>query len=338
MSIFLQALYEGIINGSSLALIAMGIALVWGVMGILSFSQGEFLMIAMFAAYYLNLYLNLDPIVALPFCMAIMFCIGFFIYKLIIAKALKGPILGQRLITFVLSMVLINLALLLFSGDFKTIQKVAVSGSIDLGVIVVAKNKLVPLVISGCVAGFMFWFLNKTRIGKAIRATSMNKTAAGLVGIDSEKAYAFAFGLSAAVAGAAGCALTYYYYVYPNVGANFQLFGFIAVVMGGFGSIPGALVGGLIMGLADSLTGVYFSPSFKYVGICVAFLLIVQFKGYLFGEERSCCGEWMRVCGYWRHAVGCPGRTEAVWEEYKRLEAMNGGVRNKLLLQMLTKA
>ena len=106
----------------------------------------------------------------------------------------------------------------------------------------------------------------------------MNTTAAGLVGVNSEKAYALAFGLSAAVAGAAGCALTYYYYVYPSVGANFQLFAFIAVVMGGFGSIPGALVGGMIMGLADSLTGVYFSPSFKYVGICIAFLLIVQFK------------------------------------------------------------
>lgn len=278
MSIFLQAVYEGIINGSALALVAMGVALVWGVMGILSFSQGEFLMIAMYCAFYLNLYLGLDPIASLPFCMIIMFCIGVFIYKLIIAKALRGPILGQRLITFALSMVLINLALLFFKGDFRTIQHVAISGSIDLGFIVMAKNKLVPFVICMCVAGFMFWFLNKTKAGKAIRATSMNKTAAGLVGINSEKAYALAFGLSAAVAGAAGCALTYYYYVYPSVGANFQLFAFIAVVMGGFGSIPGALVGGMIMGLADSLTGVYFSPSFKYVGICIAFLLIVQFK------------------------------------------------------------
>ena len=278
MSIFLQAVYEGIINGSALALVAMGVALVWGVMGILSFSQGEFLMIDMYCAFYLNLYLGLDPIASLPFCMIIMFCIGVLIYKLIIAKALRGPILGQRLITFALSMVLINLALLFFKGDFRTIQHVAISGSIDLGFIVMAKNKLVPFVICMCVAGFMFWFLNKTKAGKAIRATSMNKTAAGLVGINSEKAYALAFGLSAAVAGAAGCALTYYYYVYLSVGANFQLFAFIAVVMGGFGSIPGALVGGMIMGLADSLTGVYFSPSFKYVGICIAFLLIVQFK------------------------------------------------------------
>ena len=275
---FMQALFEGIINGSTLALVAMGIALVWGVMGILSFTQGEFLMIAMFCSFYLNLYFGLDPIVSLPICMAIMFGIGFIVYKLIIARALRGPVLSQRLITFALSMVLVNLALLLFSGDFKTIPEVAISGSIDLGFMVLSKQKIVPFVISVCVAGFMFLFLNKTRTGKAIRATSMNKTAAGLVGINPEKTYALAFGLSAAIAGAAGCALTYFYYIYSNVGANFQLFGFIAVVMGGFGSIPGAFFGGLIMGLADSFTGVYMNTAFKYVGICVVFLLLVQFK------------------------------------------------------------
>lgn len=278
MSMFMQALFEGIINGSTLALVAMGIALVWGGMGILSFTQGEFLMIAMFCSFYLNLYFGLDPIVSLPICMAIMFGIGFIVYKLIIARALRGPVLSQRLITFALSMVLVNLALLVFSGDFKTIPEVAISGSIDLGFMVLSKQKIVPFVISVCVAGFMFLFLNKTRTGKAIRATSMNKTAAGLVGINPEKTYALAFGLSAAIAGAAGCALTYFYYIYPNVGANFQLFGFIAVVMGGFGSIPGAFFGGLIMGLADSFTGVYMNTAFKYVGICVVFLLLVQFK------------------------------------------------------------
>ena len=136
MSMFMQALFEGIINGSTLALVAMGIALVWGVMGILSFTQGEFLMIAMFCSFYLNLYFGLDPIVSLPICMAIMFGIGFIVYKLIIARALRGPVLSQRLITFALSMVLVNLALLLFSGDFKTIPEVAISGSIDLGFMV----------------------------------------------------------------------------------------------------------------------------------------------------------------------------------------------------------
>lgn len=278
MEMFMQALFEGVVNGAILALVAMGIALVWGVMNILSFSQGEFLMIAMFASYFLNLKLGLDPIISLPICMGLMFVIGVLIYKTIIAKALKGPTLSQRLITFALSMVLINLALLIFGGEFKSIKDVAFSGSIDLGFVVIAKQKLVPFIIGLLVAGFMFWFLNKTRAGKAIRATSMDKAAAELVGINTERSYAMAFGLSAAIAGAAGCALTYYYYTYPNVGANFQLFGFIAVVMGGFGSIPGAFVGGLIMGMADSFTGVYLNTAFKYLGVCVVFMLIVQFK------------------------------------------------------------
>lgn len=274
----MQALFEGVINGAILSLIAMGIALVWGVMNILSFSQGEFLMIAMFLSYYLNLKLGLDPVVALPLIMVIMFIIGYGIYKTIIARALKGPVLSQRLITFALSMVLINLALLIVGGEFKSIKQVKFFGSIDLGSLIIAKEKLVPFVIAILVASFMFWFLNKTRMGKAIRATSMDKQAAELVGINTERSYAFAFGLSAAVAGAAGCALSYYYYIYPNVGANFQLFGFIAVVMGGFGSIWGAFAGGLIMGLVDSFTGVYLNTAFKYVGVCVVFMLIVQFK------------------------------------------------------------
>lgn len=288
MSMLLQAIFEGLVNGSTLALIAMGISLVWGVMGILSFSQGEFMMLAMYSVFFINLYFGLDPLFCLPFSMAILFVIGIFIYKLIITRALKGPKLSQRLITFALSMVLINGALLIFHGDFRTVNSEIFYGSIDLGVITIAINKLVPLIMSICAALFMFWFLNKTRIGKAVRATSMNPTAAGLVGIDTETIYAFAFGLSAAVAAAAGTALTYFYYVYPNVGKNFQLFGFIAVVMGGFGSIPGAFVGGLIMGLADTLTGVYINPAIKYVGIDVVFLLIVQFlPNGLFGGKRK---------------------------------------------------
>lgn len=274
----MQALFEGVINGAILSLVAMGIALVWGVMNILSFSQGEFLMIAMFMSYYMNLGLGWDPIISLPVIMIIMFILGYIIYKTIITRALKGPVLSQRLITFALSMVLINLTLLIVGGEFKSIKHVSFSGSIDLGSVIIAKEKIVPFIIAILVASFMFWFLNKTKMGKAITATSMDKQAAELVGINTERSYAMAFGLSAAIAGAAGCALTYYYYIFPNVGANFQLFGFVAVVMGGFGSIWGAVAGGLIMGLVDSFTGVYLNTAFKYLGVCVAFMLIVQFK------------------------------------------------------------
>jgi branched-chain amino acid transport system permease protein len=274
----IQGLFEGLINGSILALIAMGVALVWGVMNILSFSQGEFLMLGMFISYYLNRYLGLDPIVSLPFSALALFALGWIIYKTIIVKALKGPVLSQRLITFALSMILINMALLFFTSEFKTVPQVAVSGSINLGWLIIAKQKLVPLILALLIAGGMFAFLGYTRLGKAIQATAMDRYAASLVGIDSELMYVLAFSIASAVAGAAGCALTYYYYLFPTVGANFLLWGFIAVAMGGFGSIEGAFISGLAMGITDTLTGMYVNPAIKYVGVCIMFLITVSFR------------------------------------------------------------
>ena len=279
MTVFLQGVYEGIINGSILALIAMGIALVWGVMNILSFSQGEFLMLGMFVSYYANRYLGLDPIVAMPLSAGALFLLGIVIYKLIISRALRGPILSQRLITFALSMVLVYSAQMFFGAEYKQlVNPVIFSGTIDLGFITIAKQKLVPFILALLVAGLLFLFLNRTRMGKAIQATSMDRYAAGLVGINPDRSYTIAFAMASAVAGAAGCALTYYYYMFPNVGATFQLWGFTAVAMGGFGSVTGAFLSGLVMGLADTLTGLYVNTAIKYIGVCVVFLVTVSFR------------------------------------------------------------
>ena len=279
MTVFLQGVYEGIINGSILALIAMGIALVWGVMNILSFSQGEFLMLGMFVSYYANRYLGLDPIVAMPLSAGALFLLGIVIYKLIISRALRGPILSQRLITFALSMVLVYSAQMFFGAEYKQlVNPVIFSGTIDLGFITIAKQKLVPFILALLVVGLLFLFLNRTRMGKAIQATSMDRYAAGLVGINPDRSYTIAFAIASAVAGAAGCALTYYYYMFPNVGATFQLWGFIAVAMGGFGSVTGAFLSGLVMGLADTLTGLYVNTAIKYIGVCVVFLVTVSFR------------------------------------------------------------
>lgn len=274
----LQVLFEGLVMGTIFALLAMGIALVWGVMNVLSFSQGEFMMIAMYLAFYANLKLGLDPIVALPFVMVIMYLFGVVVYKLMISRALKGPVLSQRLITFALGMVLTNGMLMFAGGQYKNISNLLFEGSIDLGFLIISKQKLVPLVVSVIITSLLFLFMNKTKSGKAIRATSQDKEAAALMGIDTERAYKNVFGISAAIAGAAGCALTYYYYISPSVGAPFLIFGFIAVCLGGFGSIGGAFVGGLIMGFIDLLTGTYLSVSYKYFAVCVIFMLIVSFK------------------------------------------------------------
>lgn len=264
--------------GAIYALIAMGIALVWGVMNILSFSQGEFMMLSMYLTFFLNTKLGIDPILAIPVVMAVMFVFGMFIYRLLISRALRGPILSQRLITFALGMVLINTMLMEVGGQYWKVQNLMFSGSVELGFMTLSKQKLVPIVVSLLVTGLLFLFMNRTKIGKSISATSQDKEAAGLMGINTERAYMVAFGISSAIAGAAGCALTYYYYISPSVGVPFLIFGFIAVCLGGFGSIFGAFVGGVIMGLVDLFTGTYLSVSYKYLAVMLIFMLIVSFK------------------------------------------------------------
>lgn len=275
---FAQVLYEGLTMGSIYALLAMGIALVWGVMNILSFSQGEFMMVAMYMTFFINQALNWDPLASMPVIMVAMFLFGVLIYKLIIARALRGPILSQRLVTFALGLVLVNGMILLAGGQNKSISDLLFYGTIDLGIITVSKQKLVLLITSLVITGLLFFFMDRTKIGKSIRATSQDKEAAGLVGINTQTAYMIAFGISAAIAGAGGCAMTYYYYFTPSIGTNFMIFGFIAVCLGGFGSIGGAFVGGLIMGIIDLFTGTYLSVSYKYLAVSVIFMLIVTFR------------------------------------------------------------
>jgi branched-chain amino acid transport system permease protein len=275
---FTQVLVEGIINGSIIALIAMGIALIWGVMDVLNFAQGEFLMVGMYLTFSLNKCFGLDPLISLPICAVVMFLFGIVIHKLLIRRILNGPPLCQILLTFSLGIVLVNLALATFGGEYRTIPKLLFEGSIALGAVTINKAKLVPFFTCIVVVVLLFWFINHTRTGKAIQATSMNKDAAALVGINPELAYTIAFGLASALTGIAGCVLTYYYYIFPGIGSTFANFGFIAVAMGGFGSIPGALIGGLIMGITDMLTGVYINPAFKFAAVCVLYIVVVSIR------------------------------------------------------------
>ena len=174
---------------------------------------------------------------------------------------------------------------MLFGGEYRTVQNLAFTGVVDFGIVSISKQKLIPLAISLIMVAFMFVLLNYTKIGKAIQATSQDKDAAELVGIDAKTTYMVAFGLSSALAGIAGCAITYYFPVYYTAGAAFLLFGFIAVLIGGVGSTFGALGGGLIMGITDTITGVYLNTAYKYLAVCVIFMLIVTFKPKgLFGK------------------------------------------------------
>lgn len=273
-----QILIEGCINGSIIALVAIGVSFIWGVMNITNFAQGDFLMIGMYIGYFMNVIFGWDPIFSLPIAAGALFIIGWIIYKCFIKKVLTCPSLSQRLLTFAISLVLGNLALMCFGGKYLTVPNLLLTGVVKLGSISIAVVKIVPFVTCIILATALHLFVTKTKAGKAIQATSMDHDAASLMGIDSDKSFALAFAISAALSGAAGCILTYYYYIYPNVGTNFQLFAFMAVAMGGFGSIPGALLGGILMGIIDTGTGVFASTAFKYLAVCVAYVVVVSVR------------------------------------------------------------
>jgi len=276
--VLIQTIVNGLLLGSIIALVAIGIAIIRGVMDMVNFAQGEFLMLGMYASYWINVKWNLDPLISAPITIALMFILGVIVYKVLIARVIEAPMLAQMLLTFGLSIVLVNVGLFLWGSQFKTIPNVLVKGTISIWGVMVSLNALVPALVSLLMAGAVYWFLMKTRMGRAFQATSMNKKAAALVGIDTQTVYALAFGLAAACAGLAGSVLSISYYIFPGVGSVFNLYAFVAVCLGGFGSIPGAFIGGLIIGVSDSLAGFYISAAFKYVVAFGIYLVTVIFK------------------------------------------------------------
>lgn len=258
-----------------IALIAMSVSLTWGVMYIINFAQGEILMLGMFFSYYFTLKTGLDPLVCLPACAVVMYFFGVLIYKLLIRRVMKSSTLSQLLVTYALSIVLVNVAQIVFGPAYKTVDTQIFQGSIQVGSLLIAWSRLVPLIICIFTAAVLYIVINKTNIGRSIKATALNRDAASLVGVNAERAYTVCMGLATAASGIGGVALTYYFSIYPSVGSVFMNFGFTACCIGGMGSIPGAVIGGILMGLIDSIVGTFFNVSLKYVAVFALFILVV---------------------------------------------------------------
>ena len=275
MTLLLQVLLEGTFTGMIIALIAMGVSLIWGVMYIVNFAHGEILMLGMFISYYFSVKSGLDPLLCLPIAAVVMYCFGIVFYKVLIKRVMNAPMLSQLLLTYALSIVLVNVAQIAFGSDFKTVPNQIFTGSFSAGGLIISYSKLVPFIICIVTAVTLYYILNRTQLGRAIKATALNKDAAALVGINPEKAYMRCVGIAAATAGIGGVALSYYFYVYPSVGSVFINFGFVACCIGGMGSIPGAVIGGVLMGIMDMVVGTYTNAALKYLAVFALFLLVV---------------------------------------------------------------
>ena len=275
MTLLLQVLIEGTFTGMIIALIAMGVSLIWGVMYIVNFAHGEILMLGMFISYYFSVKSGLDPLICLPIAAVVMYCFGIDFYKVLIKRVMNAPMLSQLLLTYALSIVLVNVAQIAFGSDFKTVPNQVFTGSFSVGGLIISYSKLVPFIICIATAVILYYILNRTQLGRAIKATALNKDAAALVGINPEKAYMRCVGIATATAGIGGVALSYYFYVYPSVGSVFINFGFVACCIGGMGSIPGAVIGGVLMGIMDTVVGTYTNAALKYLAVFALFLFVV---------------------------------------------------------------
>jgi len=274
--IFIQVVINGILVGGFYALMGMGLNVVFGVMKIVNFCQGELLMIGMYVTYVLHVYLGLDPYMSIPIVAAILFVLGGLIQRGLITPLLGGAN-DQNLLfmTVGLMMLMQNGALVAFKSDYRTIQTAYSLQNLNVFGQIISLPKLISFVVLLLVTFALYILLMKTDIGRKIRATAQNPLGAKLVSINIKTIYVVAYGLSAALAGVAGALLLPFYFVYPMVGSTFTLRAFVVVVMGGLGSIKGAFFGGIVLGLLETLGAFFIGPQFKDSVVFVTFLIIL---------------------------------------------------------------
>lgn len=284
--ILVTAILNGLLTGAVYALVALGLTLVYGVLHIINFAHGALLSAALFAAFFAFQLLGLDPYLAVFLLAPMFFGLGYALQRLIIGPAAHGDDRNMLLVTLGLSVVIENALLFAFRADTRTIDLPYAFKTIDLGFTFLPIPRLIGFCVVFAVALALWVIMRVTDIGKAIRAVAKEKLGAQLVGIDVAHVYAVTFGLGTACVAIAACLLIPTYYVNPTVGEAFVLIAFTIVVLGGMGSVPGALVGGLLIGVVESLSGLFLGESLGQIGIFLIFIavLLVRPTG-LFGAR-----------------------------------------------------
>jgi branched-chain amino acid transport system permease protein len=288
MEIFIQLAINGLLLGGAYAIISVGLTLIFGVVRVVNFAHGELLMIGMYAAYLLAAHLGWHPYAsAIPLAL-LLFAVGAAMQRFIIQPLLNADSHIQIFATVGVSTALLNLALLIFGADVRPIPAATGSGTLELGAFNIVSGQLITFVAAIVLVGATHLFLISTHAGRAFRAVAQHRYAASLMGVNVNLVYILAFGLGSAFVGVAAALLSAQYPVFPTVGTYFVLTAFVIVVLGGLGSMYGALWGALLIGLVDSLAGYYIAPDLKEVVYFIIFILILIFRPTgLFGAGRG---------------------------------------------------
>jgi branched-chain amino acid transport system permease protein len=282
----MEAVANGLLTGAVYGLVALGLTLVYGVLHIINFAHGALLTLAMYAAWVAWSAFGLDPYVAILPLVSIFFALGYAVQRLVIGPASRGDDQNILLVTLGLSIVLENAMLAIFRSDTLSVQLDYAMEVVEAGPMLLSLPRLIGFGVAFVVAAVLFVLLRMTDTGRAIRAVAKERTGAALVGIDVGHVYAVTFGIGTACLAVAACLLLPSFYVNPRVGNAFVLVAFTIVVLGGMGSVPGALLGGLVIGVVESLSGLYLGDSLGQLGIFVIFILVLLFKPTgLFGAK-----------------------------------------------------
>jgi branched-chain amino acid transport system permease protein len=272
-------LIDGILSGLLYALVAAGLSMMWGVMDVINFAHGEFLMVAMYLCYWIGAILGIDPLFSWIASGIFLFFMGALTYKIIIKNSLGKAAMAPLLATFGLSMLLKNFCMNRFTPNFRLLSGTIMEGkTFEVAGAIISLPQLVTAIFSLVVLLGVYWLIKKTRVGWAIQATAMDKEAAELMGIDTENIYLLVFGIGGACVGVAGGLMTTYLAVHPEVGGLFSLIAFVVVALGGFGSIPGALFAALLIGLVESFAGFYVAAVVKYVAVFAIYLVVILIR------------------------------------------------------------
>ena len=273
--ILITAVLNGLLTGAVYALVALGLTLIYGVLHIINFAHGALLSMALFGAFFAFRLLGLDPYLAALFLAPALFAFGYALQRFIIGPASHGDDRNILLVTLGVSVVIENVLLYAFRADTRTIDVPYAFQTLDLGFTFLPIPRVIGFGAVLAVAVALWALMTWTDLGKAIRAVAKEKLGAELVGIDVSHVYAVTFGLGTACVAIAACLLIPTYYVNPTVGEAFVLIAFTIVVLGGMGSVPGALIGGLLIGVDESLSGLFLGESLGQIGIFLIFIMVL---------------------------------------------------------------
>jgi branched-chain amino acid transport system permease protein len=284
-----QTVVSGLLLGGIYALVAVGLTLIFGVMKILNFAHGDFLMLGMYFAFFLSVMFGIDPYVSALLALPLFFGLGWAVQSFLIRPVLSAPENIQILLTVGLSLFLQNLALFLFSPDFQSLRVSYGGETLSVMGVSISYVRFVASMVAVAASLALYLFLGRTDIGKALRACAEEQLGSMAVGINVDRMYNIAFGLGIACVALAGILMTPFFYISPQVGLPFTLTAFVVAVLGGLGSLPGALIGGLIIGLIESLGEiVLLAPSMKQMATFSVFLLILLLRPQgLFGGRLA---------------------------------------------------